>query len=210
MDHDLFDRLAVSLATRETPGLLTRRAAGAATALALALGLGGLAVDDAEARSCRNKCKQKNTKKKRRRCRKKCKNKQKCKSNTDCGNCEACSNGKCVAQCPADRCITDPSGDVCCPDGFIACGLACCGDTTPICASPGTCTGADGTCPGGACTGGPGAQGTCASATCNCNGDPGLCVTCLTNGVACTVDDECCGVAVCCPGAGNTCQAVCI
>lgn len=270
MDHELFDRLAVSLASRETPGMLTRRAAGAAAALALTLGIGGLVVEDAEAKSCRNKCKKKNTRKKRRRCRKKCKNKNTCTSNADCGNCETCTNGACVADCPADRCVTDPSGDVCCPEDFIACGLACCGDTTPICASPGTCTSActsdtecgdcgscvsgscvvecpaercvtdpsgdvccpedfiacglaccggatpvcvspgtcgpaANTCPGGTCTGGPGDQGTCESDACNCSGATGTCVTCSANGAACTVDDECCGAAVCCAGTGNTC-----
>jgi hypothetical protein len=301
MDHDLFDRLTISLANREA---LTRRAVGAVAAAALGLGIGGLMVDDAEAKSCRRKCKKKNTKRKRRRCRKRCRKKGKCTADTDCGDCETCTNRKCVAECPADRCVTDPSGDICCPEGFIACGLACCGGATPICSAPGTCTAecttdtdcgdcetctsgvcvsactggqecvgtgaeatccdaaevcgsgpdaaccpadrcisdvplccpedyiacglaccggdtpvcvtpgtcgpATDTCPGGTCTGGPGVQGSCASATCNCNGDPGTCVTCLANNVACSTDDECCGAAVCCLGAGNTCQNVCI
>lgn len=129
MDHNLFDRLAISLATRESPGKLTRRAAGVATALALALGIGGLAVEDADAKSCRNKCKKKDTKKKRRRCRKKCKNKGKCNASTDCGNCETCTNGKCVSACT--------SGQTCLGTGDTA---MCC-NPTDVCG-----TGADATC----------------------------------------------------------------
>lgn len=199
MDHDLFDRLAISLAIRKSPGMLTRRAAGAAAALALAMGIGSLAVEDADARSCRNKCQKKNTKNKRRRCRRKCKNKPKppaCTTGADCGNCETCTNGACVAECPVDRCVTDPSGDVCCPENFIACGLACCGDATPVCAAPGTCT-----------------AGCATSADCgDCEAcDRGVCVSACTAGQVCIgsgVNATCCAStdvcgsgadAICCP-----------
>lgn len=142
-----------------------------------------------------------------------------------CDGLDCVGDGVAAACCPSGNVCGTGAGALCCADGEecggnasdgffccpgTACGLACCTGATPVCASPGTCTGVAGACPGGSCTGGPGTQGTCDSAACNCNGDPGVCVSCTAPGSSCANDNECCGIAVCCASAGSTCQVLCV
>ncbi len=78
MEPERFDGLAASVAKNESSrrSMLFRFGGGGVAAFLAAVGIGGLDVDEAEAkRKCKKRCKKKDDKDKRRRCKRRCRKK---------------------------------------------------------------------------------------------------------------------------------------
>lgn len=123
MEPQRFDELAASVAEGETSrrSVLARLGGGGFAALLATLGIGGLDVEEAEAKkSCRKRCKKRKTAAKRRRCRRRCKKgTTRCTSNAQCTGFDVCFNGACVLLPvnPGDEDECEETGD--CDDGLI-------------------------------------------------------------------------------------------
>lgn len=134
MESKRFDQLVASLAGEESSrrSMLQRFGVGGLAAVLAAIGIGGIAVEEADAkRSCR-RCRRRKKGKARRRCRRRCKQKGvalECTGTGQCPGTEICVNNTCVDRpaVPVACSDTDPcDGGLTCVSNI--CVLPCDGD----------------------------------------------------------------------------------
>lgn len=178
MEPERFDGLAASVAKNESSrrSMLFRFGGGGVAAFLAAVGIGGLDVDEAEAkRKCKKRCKKKDDKDKRRRCKRRCRKKK----------------GGDTAGSPNSFPITvnlDLLGDSCTPTGG-ECGDP--NDTGLECSGLGVCVPIDLGDIGDTCTDGSDcATGRCTALLCTDCPAASICGT-VGNEVCCVVDATC-------------------
>jgi hypothetical protein len=176
MDQDRFDGITIAVAEQGAGPTVTRRLfSGGAAALLVALGLRAAGSEDVAAQqSCRQRCRDKNTREKRQRCRRRCQNNDGPRfgcspANNTQGSCpqgQICNpNAICVSGCTgtAGTQGSCPAGQLCntggqCQSQPLGCSPA---NNTQGSCPPGQLCNTNSICVAG-CTGGPG-QGSCPS-----------------------------------------------
>lgn len=123
MDAERFDELTASLAEEGTSrrSVLQRLGGGGLAAALAAFGIGGLDVEDAEAKNCRRRCRNRNTARKRRRCLRRCRRVSAQTCAPPCTGTQICAGTTCIN--PPTACTGTGQGT--CSGGFLCVGGIC-------------------------------------------------------------------------------------
>jgi hypothetical protein len=146
VDSNQFDEITIAVAEGETRRTVLRRVFGGGLAAALAaIGITAFEAEDAEAKSCKNKCKKKKNKKARKNCKKKCNKDPKpdCTVDGDCDACETCDGGTCKSTC--GDCETCDGGT--CKSTCGGCEICDGGTCKSTCTGNQVCASGDCVCP---------------------------------------------------------------